>query len=67
MDFKAQYVAKQIVNISIADRYVIAKWLLHKNLDLKQTNNGAVIHLIDIDDDTMNDIYELINSKLTPE
>ena len=65
MSCKAQYIAKQINNISIDDRYTVAKILLFRDCKLLQSNNGAYIHLKDIDEETMEEIYNFLKTKLS--
>ena len=65
MSCKAQYIAKQINNISIDDRYTVAKILLFRDCTLLQSNNGAYIHLKDIDEETVEEIYNFLNTKLS--
>ena len=66
MSSKAQYIAKQINNIiSIDDRYTVAKILLFRDCKLLQSNNGAYIHLKDIDEETIEEIYNFLKTKLS--
>jgi len=65
MSCKAQYIAKQINNISIDDRYTVAKILLFRDCKLLQSNNGAYIHLKDIDEETIEEIYNFLKTKLS--
>jgi hypothetical protein len=65
MSCKAQYIAKQINNVSIDDRYTVAKILLFRDCKLLQSNNGAYIHLKDIDEETMEEIYNFLKTKLS--
>jgi len=65
MSCKAQYIAKQINNISIDDRYTVAKILLFRDCTLLQSNNGAYIHLKDIDEETVEEIYNFLKTKLS--
>ena len=60
MSSKAQYVVKQVDNVSLADRYTVCKILLFRGNELTQSNNGAYILLKDIDLDTINDIYNVL-------
>ena len=65
MSSKAQYVVKEINNVSLADRYTVCKILLFRGNELTQSNNGAYILLKDIDIDTINDIYNFLKTKLS--
>ena len=65
MSSKAQYIAKQINNVSIDDRYTVAKILLFRDCKLLQSNNGAYIHLKDIDEETVEEIYNFLKTKLS--
>ena len=65
MSSKAQYVAKDINILSIDDRYTVAKILLLSDCKLIQSNNGAYIHFKDIDEETMEEIYNLLKTKLS--
>lgn len=65
MSCKAQYIAKQINNVSIDDRYTVAKILLFRDCKLLQSNNGAYLHLKDIDEETMEEIYNFLKTKLS--
>ena len=65
MSCKAQYIAKQINNISIDDRCTVAKILLFRDCKLLQSNNGAYINLKDIDEETMEEIYNFLKTKLS--
>ena len=65
MSSNAQYVVKQISNVSRADLYTVCKILLFRGNELTQSNNGAYIHLKNIDIDTINDIYNFLKTKLS--
>ena len=65
MSSKAQYIVKQINNVSIDDRYTVAKILLFRDCTLLQSNNGAYIHLKDIDEETVEEIYNFLKTKLS--
>ena len=65
MSGKAQYVLKQVNNLSLKDRYTVAKILWLRECKSNQSNNGAYIHLKDIDEETLNDIYDFIKRKLS--
>ena len=65
MSCKTQYIAKHINNVSIDDRYTVAKILLFRDCTLVQSNNGAYIHLKYIDEETINANYNFLKSKLS--
>ena len=65
MSSKAQYIVKQINNVSIDDRYTVAKILLFRDCTLLQSNNGAYIHLKDINEETVGEIYNFLKTKLS--
>ncbi len=65
MSSKAQYVVKHINILNIEDRYTVAKILLFRDCKLLQSNNGAYVHLGDIDEETMEEIYKLLKTKLS--
>ena len=52
----AQYIANKY-RLSLSDRYIVAKILVFRGHELIQTNNGAYINLTNIDENTMNEIY----------
>ena len=49
MSSKAQYVLKHRNILNIEDRYTVSKILFFRDCTLIQSNNGAFIHLKDID------------------
>ena len=65
MNSKAQYVVKQINNVSLNDRYAVSRILLFRNYNLIQSNNGAHIHIEGIDEEPLNDIYIFVKTKLS--
>lgn len=65
MSSKAQYIAKHINILNIEDRYTVAKILLFRDCKLLQSNNGAYIHLQDIDEETMEEVYNFLKTKLS--
>ena len=56
----SEFILKNINNLSLNDKYTIAKILMFREFDLKQSNNGAYIRLDRIDDCTLCDIYDFI-------
>ena len=65
MSSKAQYVVKHINILNIEDRYTVAKILLFRDCKLLQSNNAAYIHLKDIDEETVEEIYNFLKTKLS--
>ncbi len=65
MNCKAQYIAKQINNLSIDDRYTVARILSFRDCKLLQSNNGAYIHLKDIDEETVEELYNFLKTRLS--
>ena len=59
----AQYIATNINILSLSDRYIVANILVFRGHELIQTNNGAYIHLTNIDENTMNEIYNCLKTK----
>ena len=60
----AQYIAKHINILSLSDRYIVATILVFRGHELIQTTNGAYINLANIDENTMNEIYNFLKTKL---
>ena len=65
MSCKTQYISKQINNISIDDRYTVAKILLFRDCKPLQSINGAYINLKDIDEEIIDFIYNFLKTKLS--
>ena len=65
MNSKAQFVVKQINNVSLNDRYAVSRILLFRNYNLIQSNNGAYIQIEGIDEETLNEIYIFVKTKLS--
>ena len=65
MSSKAQYVIKQINNVSLDDRYTVSKILMFRDYKLSQSNNGTYIHIKEIDEETLNEIYNFLKTKLS--
>ena len=60
----AQYIANHINILSLSDRHIVANILVFRGYELLQTKNGAYIHLTNIDENTMNEIYMFLKTKL---
>ncbi len=56
----SEFILKNINNLSLNDKHAIARILMFRECDLKQSNNGAYIMLDRIDDRTLCDIYDFI-------
>ena len=65
MSSKSQYIIKQINNVSQADRYTVCRIAVFRGYKLRQSNNGAYIHINEIDENTFNEIYNFLKNKLS--
>ena len=65
MSSKPQYIIKQISNVSQADRYTVCRIVAFRGYQLIQSNNGAYIHINEIDENTFNEIYNFLKNKLS--
>ena len=57
MSRKSQYIIKQINSVSQTDRETVCRIVAFRGYELRQSNNGAYIHINEIDKNTINDIY----------
>ena len=64
MSSKAQYVIKNINNVCQTDRYTVCRIVAFRGYELRQSNNGAYIHINKIDENTLNEIYNFLKNKL---
>jgi len=64
MDSKTQYVFNKINKISLTDRYAVCRILAFRDFPLRQSNNGVYINIKEIDQNTINEIYNLLKYKL---
>ena len=62
---RSQYIIKQINNASQADRYTVCRIAVFRGYKLRQSNNGAYIHIHEIDENTLNEIYTVLKYKLS--
>ena len=62
MGSKTQYFIKQINNISQADRETVCRIVAYRGYELRQSNNGAYIHINKIDENTLNEIYDFLKT-----
>ena len=65
MSSKSQYIIKQINRLSFPDRYTVCRIVAFRGYELRQTNNGAFIHINEIDENTLNEIYTFLKNKLS--
>ena len=65
MSSKSQYVIKSINNVCQTDRYTVCRIAVFRGYKLRQSNNGAYIHINEIDENTLNKIYDLLKNKLS--
>ena len=64
MSSKSQYIIKNINLLSIEERYSVSKILNFRDVPLKQTNNGVYTFIKDIDENTLNEVYIFLKTKL---
>ena len=60
---QTNYIVKQINNYDIDTKNHITKILLFRDINVHQNNNGVHIFLNDIDNVTINDIYNYLKNK----
>ena len=65
MSSKAQYIINNINLLSIEERYTVSKILNFRDVPLKQTNNGVYTFIKDIDENTLNEVYIFLKTKLS--
>ena len=65
MSSKAQYIINNIHLLSIEERYTVSKILNFRDVPLKQTNNGVYTFIKDIDENTLNEVYIFLKTKLS--
>ena len=64
MSSKSQYIIKQIIRLSFPDRYTVCRIVVFRGYKLRQSNNGAYIHINEIDENTLSDICNFLKYKL---
>ena len=64
MSSKSQYVIKNINNVCQTDRYTVCRIAVFRGYKLRQSNNGAFIHISEIDENTLSEIYNFLKKKL---
>lgn len=65
MSSKSQYIINNINLLSIEERYTVSKILNFRDVPLKQTNNGVYTFIKDIDENTLNEVYIFLKTKLS--
>ena len=65
MSSKSQYIINNINLLSIEERYTVSKILNFRDVPLKQTNNGVYTDIKDIDENTLNEVYIFLKTKLS--
>ena len=65
MSSKSQYIINNINLLSIEERYTVSKILNFRDVPLKQTNNGVYTYIKDIDENTLNEVYICLKTKLS--
>ena len=65
MGSKSQYIINNINLLSIEERYSVSKILNFRDVPLKQTNNGVYTFIKDIDENTLNEVYIFLKTKLS--
>ena len=65
MSSKAQYIINNINLLSIEERYSVSKILNFRDVPLKQSNNGVYTFIKDIDENTLNEVYIFLKTKLS--
>ena len=59
-----KYMFKHINNLSMSDKYTVARILTFRGYELKQNGNGAYTDITRVDSTTISDIYQFMTSKL---
>ena len=65
MSSKSQYIINNIHWLSIEERCTVSKILNFRDVPLKQTNNGVYTFIKDIDENTLNEVYIFLKTKLS--
>ena len=64
MSSKSQYIIKQINRLSFPDREIVCRIVVFRGYKLRQSNNGAYIHINEIDENILNEICKFLKNKL---
>ena len=59
------YIAMNINTLDLSFRYTVARILVFKTYELIQSNNGCYILFDEIDEETINEIYNFLKNKLS--
>ena len=65
MSSRSQYVIKQINNVCQADRFTEGMIAVFRGYELRQSNNVAYIHINEIDQNSFDEIYNLLTHKVS--
>ena len=65
MSSKSQYIIKQINSLSQPDRETVCRIVAFRGYELRQSNNGAYIHINKIDENTLNEMSSFFKYKLS--
>ena len=65
MSSKSQYIIKQINSVSQTDRETVCRIVAFRGYELRQSNNGAYIHINEIDENTLSEVYNFLKNKLS--
>ena len=60
----AQYIIKNINLLSIEERYTVCKILIFRDVPLQQSNNGVYAFTHNIDENTLNEVYIFLKTRL---
>ena len=56
---------KQVNSVSQTDRETVCRIVAFRGYELIQSNNGAYMHINEIDENTLNEIYTFLKNKLS--
>ena len=59
-----QYIINNNSLLSIEERYSVSTFLKFRAVPLKQTNNGVYSFIKDIDENTLNEVYICLKTRL---
>ena len=60
-----EYIAQNINSLSLSDKYTVARILVFRMYEPIQTNNGCYILFDNMVKDTINEIYNFLQTKLS--
>ena len=61
MSSKSQYIIKQINSVSQTDREIVCRIVAFRGYELRQSNNGAYVHINNTDENAFNQICNFLN------